>query len=245
MARRRFFVDEVRHGAAEVAGEDAHHLTRVLRVEAGQKYEISDNRRVFLAEVQEARKSRVVFRLLEPVESPGAPVAVTLAAALVKFDRFEWVVEKATELGVEAIVPVEAERSEKGLLEAGRKRVERWRRIARESSQQSRRARLPEIADPARLSAFRAPEGSLRYLFDEEAALPFADAVPAARSVEDHVCVLVGPEGGWTEGERERLAREWMPVSLGPQVLRAETAAIAAVAMVMGIWHGGQSAAQR
>jgi 16S rRNA (uracil1498-N3)-methyltransferase len=238
MARRRFFVDEVRHGAAEIVGEDAHHLTRVLRVEAGQKYEISDNERVFLAEVEEARRSRVLFRILAPVNSPAAPVRVTLAAALVKFDRFEWIVEKATELGVEAIVPVETDRSEKGLLEASRKRVERWRKIVRESSQQSRRTRLPEIAGPSPLRAFDAHEHEFRFLLDEEAARPVIDAVPASRAPTDRVCVLVGPEGGWTAAERERLLPEWTAVSLGPQILRTETAAVAALSIVMGVWQG-------
>ena len=238
MARRRFFVDQVRNGVAEVIGEDAHHLTRVLRVEAGQKYEISDNERVFLAEVEQARKSRVMFRVLQEVNSPPAPVRVTLAAALVKFDRFEWIVEKATELGVECIVPVETDRSEKGLLEAARKRLERWRRIARESSQQSRRARLPEIAEPGPLQAFHAHHHRLRLLLDEEASLPVLNAAPAARSPQDQVCVLVGPEGGWTAAERQRLLPAWTAVSLGPQILRTETAAIAALSIVISVWQG-------
>jgi 16S rRNA (uracil1498-N3)-methyltransferase len=237
LARRRFFVDHVRHGAAEIAGEEALHLTRVLRVEPGQTYEISDNERVYLAQVEEARKSRVVFRVLEPVEAHPPPVEVTLAAALVKFDRFEWMVEKATELGVARIVPVETERSDKGLLDAARKRVERWRRIARESSQQSRRARLPEICDPLRLRAYAPENFRLRYFFDEEAATPFLRAAPADRAPEDRVCVLTGPEGGWTAAEREHLTQSWTAVSLGPQILRAETAAIAAVALVAAAWH--------
>ena len=134
-----------RGGQAELRGEEARHLTRVLRVEAGQRFEISDNGAVYLAEIAEARGDRVVFRIEEPIESPPPWSTITLCAALIKFDRFEWIVEKATELGVDRILPVEAARTEKGLLEASRKRSERWERIARESSQQSRRARLPEI----------------------------------------------------------------------------------------------------
>ena len=140
MARRRFFVGEISEGKAELEAEEAHHLVRVLRAEVGQRYEISDNRSVWLAEITEVAAKRVVFRVVEPVESRELPVRVALFASLIKFDRFEWMVEKATELGVAAIVPVAAERSDKGLFEAARKRVERWRRIARESSQQSRRA---------------------------------------------------------------------------------------------------------
>src|SRR5271170_4280005 len=136
--RRRFFVDEVRNGQAELAGDDAKHLTRVLRVEAGQRYEISDNRNVYLAEIETARKERVIFRTIEKLEAQPASRRLILCAALTKFDRFEWMIEKATELGVAEIVPVEAVRSERGLERAAAKRVERWRRIALESSQQAR-----------------------------------------------------------------------------------------------------------
>src|SRR5882724_3165679 len=102
--RRRFFVEEVRSGKAEISGDDARHLTRVLRVEPGQRYELSDNRSVYLAEVETARKEHVVFRTVEKLESPAPSVEVILCAALIKFDHFEWMIEKATELGVAEIV---------------------------------------------------------------------------------------------------------------------------------------------
>src|SRR5579884_3584106 len=114
MARRRFFVDQVRNGRAELEGEDAHHLTRVLRVEAGQKFEISDNSRVWLAEVQTARKNLVEFAVLHEIEPVPETARITLYLALIKFDRLEWATEKATELGVSAIVPVDTARSEDG-----------------------------------------------------------------------------------------------------------------------------------
>src|SRR5215471_19502609 len=108
MARRRFFVDEIRSGAAELGGDDARHLTRVLRVAPGQRFEISDNRQAWLAEIAEARGERVVFHAIEPIVTTPPPARITLCAALIKFDRFEWIVEKATELGVERILPFEA-----------------------------------------------------------------------------------------------------------------------------------------
>src|SRR5579862_3407629 len=121
--RRRFFVDEVRNGHAEIAGEDARHLTRVLRVETGQRYEISDNHNVFLAEIETARKEHVVFRTIEKLPVVAPPVRTILAAALIKFDHFEWMIEKATELGVAQIVPVIAIRTERGLEKAAEKRL--------------------------------------------------------------------------------------------------------------------------
>jgi 16S rRNA (uracil1498-N3)-methyltransferase len=236
MSRRRFFTDPPRAGVAELRGEDARHLTRVLRVEPGQKFEISDNQSVYLAEIVEACGDRVQFRILEPVESPPPPVRITLCAALVKFDRFEWIVEKATELGVERILPVEAARSEKGLAEASRKRLERWQRIARESSQQSRRARLPEILSVARFDRCLATEAAHRYFLDEAGAPPLLGALPAVRASTDTVALLLGPEGGWTDAERAQASASWQPVSLGPQVLRAETAAVAGLAVVVSAW---------
>jgi 16S rRNA (uracil1498-N3)-methyltransferase len=160
---------------------------------------------------------------------------VTLCAALIKFDRFEWIVEKATELGVERILPVEATRSERGLFEASRKRSERWQRIARESSQQSRRVRIPEILPAVRFGEALATEAPHRFFLEETTAPALLHEIPEER--QDTVALLAGPEGGWTDAERaEALAAGWGAVSLGPLVLRAETAACAALAVVMAAW---------
>jgi 16S rRNA (uracil1498-N3)-methyltransferase len=237
LARRRFFVDQIRAGAAELLGDDARHLTRVLRVEAGQRFEISDNRSVWLAEIAEARGERVVFRVIEPLESPALPVRITLIAAIVKFDRFEWMVEKTTELGVERILPMEAARTEKGLFEASRKRAERWRKIARESSQQARRVSVPEILPAAGFEKCLAEPADYRYFLEESGAPPFLTVLPEHRSARDHVAAMLGPEGGWTDEERRlAVASGWLPVSLGPLVLRAETAAAAALSVVGNAW---------
>ena len=220
---------------AELRGEEARHLTRVLRAEAGQRYEISDGQSAYLAEIAEAHGPRVVFRVIEPLDAPAAPLHITLCAALIKFDRFEWIVEKATELGVERILPVEAERSGKGLLEASRKRTERWVRIARESSQQSRRVRAPEIAPAVRFERSLAEEADYRYFLEETTAPPLLRVLRV--SPVSRVALLTGPEGGWTDAERQLAAAAgWQPVSLGPQVLRAETAAMAAIAVLVNAW---------
>ena len=230
-------MESIHGGAAELRGEEARHLTRVLRVEAGQRYEISDNQVAWLAEVVEARGERVVFKAVEPIESPPLPVRITLCAALIKFDRFEWIVEKATELGVDRIVPVATTRVEKGLFEASHKRAERWVRIARESSQQSRRLRIPGISPAVRLDAALNEVADHRYFLDEGHAPPLLRSMPAVRAASAQAAVLLGPEGGWTDGERgQAAAAEWQPVSLSPQILRSETAAAAAIAIVMNAW---------
>jgi 16S rRNA (uracil1498-N3)-methyltransferase len=237
LARRRFFVDSVHLDSASLGGDEARHLTRVLRVQPGQQYEISDNRTAWLAEIVEARGDRVLFRILEPIGTPPPPVRITLCAALIKFDRFEWMVEKATELGVESILPVEAARTEKGLFEASGKRSERWRRIARESAQQSRRASIPEILPAVRFSQALGQEADYRYFLDEASAPPLLSALPPNAASADRVAVLLGPEGGWMDDER-RMALDagWRGVSLGPQILRAETAAAAALAVLTARW---------
>ena len=239
MARRRFFVDGIHDGRAELTGDQAHHLRRVLRVEAGRRYEISDTRRVYLAEVSLSTARRIVFDVLEELPVREPPIALDLYLALIKFDRLELAIEKTTELGVRRIVPVIASRSEKGLERAAAKRAERWRRIAREAGQQARRLRPPEIAPVVGFTGALEAAAGQRYFLDEDAGAP-----PLLRSLPDAVepgasaALLVGPEGGWTDGERRRaLECGWTPVSLGGHVLRAETAAMAAVAVLAAYWE--------
>lgn len=232
--RRRFFVDGVRNQQAEISGDDAKHLTRVLRVEPGQRYEISDNRHVYLAEVSSARKEQVVFEVIEKLPPPVEGPNITLLAALIKFDHFEWMIEKTTELGVTSIVPVIATRSEHGLEKAAHKRLDRWRKIALEASQQARRAHLPAIEEPVDLSQAVERAATRRLALDEAGGTPLA---LAARGGAETSALLVGPEGGWTDREREAFVRaRWMSVSLGINILRAETAAISALAVVQAEW---------
>lgn len=240
MARRRFFVDEVRNLRAALEGEAAEHLRRVLRAQPGQRYELSDNDSVYLAEIEGFARGQVLFRILEKLPAERQPLRLALGASLIKFDRFEWMIEKVTELGVERITPVVAARSEKGLQQAAAKRLERWRRIAREASQQARRARLPLITAPVEFESALADLSNCRLLLDEaRAGPPLLAGLPPAekRSPSDEVALLVGPEGGWSDDERAAAQRAgWKAVSLGACVLRAETAAMAAVAVLVNAW---------
>jgi 16S rRNA (uracil1498-N3)-methyltransferase len=238
MARRRFFVSEVRNGAAELHGEEAEHLVRVLRAEVGQIYEISDNQQLYLAEVEVARKTLLSFKVLEKLPQPDATVEIVLAAALIKFDRFEWLVEKATELGVTAIQPFDAVRTERGLTQAAVKRRARWEKIALEASQQSRRLRLPELLPAARFGEIVAMDSHIKLLLDETAdTTPILQCLPAAKVITDRVALMLGPEGGWTEEERtQAVAAGWKPCSLGKTILRAETAAVAGLAVIQAAW---------
>ena len=234
MARRRFFVPEVRNGAAELEGEEARHLTQVLRVETGEVYEISDNDAVYLAEVETARKQHVAFRVIEALAPDPAPIPVSIYVALIKFERLEVLFEKATELGVTRIHLVETERSERGLERAAPKRMPRWRRIILEASQQSRRSRMPELHGPMRLKQALGAEAGYRLFLDELRTGPsIVDVVQGAAAT----AILAGPEGGWTEHERQEiLAAGWASVSLGPLVLRTETACVAAASVLSSVF---------
>jgi 16S rRNA (uracil1498-N3)-methyltransferase len=234
MARRRFFVHEVRNGQAEIAGEEARHLTQVLRVEVGQMFELSDNHSLYLGEIDTARKSQVRFRIIERLPHPEPETPVHLLVALFKFDRLELLLEKATELGVTSVKFIRADRSEKGLERAAEKRIERWRRIAVEASQQSRRLHLPELYEPVRLKEALQTQAESRLFLDEErSGLPLIDALKAPAA---SVALMVGPEGGWADHERAE-ARDagWAWISMGEHILRAETAAISALAVVNAV----------
>lgn len=238
MARRRFFVPEISNDMAALDGDDARHLARVLRVEVGQRYELSDGSRVTLAEVAAVRKDHVEFRVLGDLLASPRVVHVTVLMALIKFDHFEMVIEKATELGVAEIVPVITARTEVGLEKAVPKRRERWQRIALEASQQSRRDRLPVVFPAISFrDAVRLDKRYRIWLDEEPGGAPLLTALPCERHIEDSIALLVGPEGGWTPAEREAAAANWTRVSLGPQILRAETAAMASLAIVMAAWH--------
>jgi 16S rRNA (uracil1498-N3)-methyltransferase len=229
--RRRFFVETFLNGRAELRGEAAHHLGRVLRAETGQLYELSDGETAWLGRVEAVSPDAVSFALVEPINVSESKLRVDLLLAIVKFDRFEWALEKATELGVSAVTPLAAARSDKALVQASAKRAGRWKKILLEASQQSRRLRVPELRRMAKTeAAFRAAPAGLRLLLSERsAAQPMQRALQSASSQLATICI--GPEGGWTEGEIAA-AREagFLEVSLGGNILRTETAVIAALA---------------
>src|SRR6266436_8889521 len=157
-------------------GEAAHHLGRVLRAQIGQLYELSDGERVWLARIESVGRDRVQFALVEELPAVQPSLDITLLLAVVKFDAFEWAIGKATELGVSTIVPLAAERSERALLTAAVKRADRWKKILLEASQQSRRVRLPVLADVAKSeTAFVSHRNGLRVMLSER---PDAASLP-------------------------------------------------------------------
>ena len=229
--RRRFFVNKLIGDRAFMIGEAAHHLGRVLRAEKGQIYELSDGALVRLARIESVSRDRVEFVLLEEVAAHRPSVDATLLLSIVKFDAFEWAIEKATELGVSRIVPLAASRSEKGLIAGAAKRAERWRKILVEASQQSRRLSVPNLeAANTPAEQFRKQVVGLRILLSERADAP-SMKVALDGSPETQVALAIGPEGGWTDGEMEAARQAgFQEASLGKLILRTETAVISALA---------------
>jgi 16S rRNA (uracil1498-N3)-methyltransferase len=236
MTRRRFIADEVSDDRAALVGEHADHLVRVLRARPGQEFDIATGDSVRRGRITSLTTGRVEFDLAEEVS--GRELAeITLALAVFKFDRMEWAIEKCTELGVSRIIPVISRRTEPHLAAASAKRVERWHRIARQAAEQSRRDAPPEIAVPIRVSQALNLQAPLRIVLaesEEHTLLRDVLSLP----ISPGIILAVGPEGGWTGDELQLFQQAgWISTSLGNTILRAETAAIAATAVVISTLH--------
>jgi 16S rRNA (uracil1498-N3)-methyltransferase len=237
MTRRRWIADEVDGSRAILVGAHADHLSRVLRARVGQEFDITTGSGVRRGRVTAVAPDRVEFELGDELPVAVA-VQVTVALSIFKFDRMEWAIEKCTELGAARIVPVSARRTEAHLAAAALKRVERWRRIALQSAEQSRRASPPEISPVLKLKEAAALPGSLRIVLSESQTEAMLRDVLQSRARASDVVLALGPEGGWTN-EELRLFQEagWISATLGNTILRTETAAIAGLAVVLAALH--------
>ena len=238
MTRRRWIADEVKNDRAALVGAHAAHLSRTLRAQVGQEFEVACGDRVRRAIIASLDDERVEFELGEEI-TVSAPLPITLLLAVFKFDRMEWAMEKCTELNVTSILPVIARRTEKHLAQAAQKRVERWRRIGREASEQARRVAPPEIGDPIKLvdAALEAPAELCIVLAETEREAHLLDVLGARHDIRS-LTLAIGPEGGWTSDEFELFEQaRWTSASLGTTILRAETAAIAALVLARSIIH--------
>jgi 16S rRNA (uracil1498-N3)-methyltransferase len=235
MTRRRFIADEVSGERAALTGEHAAHLARVLRARVGQEFDVAcgSTANVRRGRVTSVADDRVEFELGEKLPA-FTDAAVTLVLAIFKFDRMEWAIEKCTELGVARILPVIARRTDVHLASNAASRVERWRRIALQAAEQSRRATAPEIPAPLPLSQALSLATGVRVVLSESEATTLLREVLSSASNGNEVTLVIGPEGGWTGDELQKFDQSgWIPASLGGTILRAETAAIAASAIVM------------
>jgi 16S rRNA (uracil1498-N3)-methyltransferase len=253
MTRRRWIADEVTADTAALVGDHAAHLSRVLRAEVGQEFDIATGSEVRRGTITTISYDRVEFALGNKLDLPRKSslrenaAHITLVLAVFKFDRMEWAIEKCTEIGVARIIPVIARRSDAHLAAAASKRHERWQRIARQAAEQSRSPDEPEILPPVKLKAL-ADEGILaastltRVVLAESLAASRNESedetrlgdILQSRSSSDGVALAVGPEGGWTDSEIAWfIDTGWLAASLGETILRAETAAIVATAVAL------------
>jgi len=216
-------------------GDSAHHLGRVLRAQEGQLYELSDGQQVRLGRIEKVARDRIDFALLEEIPAHQQTLDLTLLLAVVKFDAFEWAIEKATELGVSTIVPLASARSEKALLAAAGKRAERWTKILAEASQQSRRVRVPMLeglSEPVQAFSAHAT-AAVKVMLSERPDAPSLRKILQAEPARHSAVLAIGPEGGWTDAEfTAAQATGFREASLGKLILRTETAVAAALASI-------------
>ena len=241
MTRRRFYVprDSIREGIAVLPSGQAHHLRDVLRIGTGEVVEIFDGAGSGYVGEVEIRDSEVFVRGLQSLPPEEERIRLILAAALIKSAKFESVLQKAAELGVYEIIPLQTRLSniqipnDKIAL-----RVERWDRIVREASKQCRRSAAPRVHVPRTfldLLATGELSSCTKLLFYEKASEPW---IPDPAMLSDPVVLCIGPEGGWEGSEIERAKEAGCKIfSLGPWILRAETAAIAAVSIIQHQIH--------
>jgi 16S rRNA (uracil1498-N3)-methyltransferase len=241
MSRKRFYVprDSIRDGVAVLPPNQAHHLHNVLRMGSGDIVEIFDGEGNGFIGAVEMRGSDAIIRDLKYMPFEKKPVAITLAAALVKSAKFEWMLQKTTELGIEEVIPLKTRFSEIQIPEGKvDSRVERWTRIAHEASKQCGRFAVPRVRRPVSFQDLLGIEefaGCTKFLFYEKAGIYWK---PEQIPFTERIVLAIGPEGGWDRDEIEQAAGAGFQIfSLGPLVLRAETAAIAAVSIMQHQLH--------
>jgi 16S rRNA (uracil1498-N3)-methyltransferase len=246
MSRRRFYAPpdgfELDRMTVRLAPEEARHLTEVLRLGRGDEVFVFDGEgREYRCRVAEAGRGQALLEVCEEVEAsrPGSPLRLALCVALLKGEKFDLVVQKATELGVNSIVPVVTKFADVRVKDGrdASRRLARWKRIALEAAKQSGRASLPELSEPLPLASVIESEASesspCRLFFSERAGRGLVEAIRQCPGELGRVAALVGPEGGWAEEELEQARLGgWSIVTLGGRVLRAETAAIVVAALL-------------
>jgi len=251
MTRRRFYAPpSAFHSGLEsvmLAADEARHLRDVLRLQTGDEAYVFDGQgKEFHCRVERSERNAAELRILAQAEAarPESPLRLTLAVALLRGEKFDLVVQKATELGVTCVVPVITKHADIRLRDASdaAKRVARWQRIALEASKQSGRAVVPEIMSPrafeslvqnARREAASSEGAVLGFMFSERDGVPLSEASRNIPAKPATLVALIGSEGGWADEEID-LARAagWSVITLGGRTLRAETAAIAVAALL-------------
>ena len=235
-----FFVDPdaIAPSTIRITGDLLHHLRDSLRLRPGESLLLNDGDgaryRVEVTHVtSQAIDSRIIDRQTEPARKTSP---IVLGQALIKGDKMDWVIQKATELGVATIVPINSTHS---VIKLNPERLEhqrsRWQRIARDAAEQSERWTIPTVADPVDLTGIcrQYTSAPLKGILVERSSGPSLATIPLPQDHQHPIVLLVGPEGGWTPDEQQFAQEQgFLPLTLGPRILRAETAAIAALSIL-------------
>jgi 16S rRNA (uracil1498-N3)-methyltransferase len=246
MMRRRFFAPvsafDSKLAGVSLAQDEARHLREVLRLKVGDEVFVFDGAgKEFQCRIEESRRDTAQLKVIAEVAParPESPLALTLAVALLKGEKFDLVVQKATELGVVRVVPVITKLADIRLRDESdaAKRVARWGRIALEAAKQSGRAVVPLVAAPVSFATLIHDVGNgpgvSSLMFSERDGQSLQDAMPPLKARPDGMTALVGSEGGWVNEELETARQAgWTVITLGGRTLRAETAAIAVAVLL-------------
>lgn len=234
-----FFVTAPRisHGMLTITGPLLDHLRKSLRVTIGEHLWIGDERRRrYYIRVTVLTAGELRGRVLEERDGPSPRnPSIMLGQALLKGDRLDWVIQKATELGVASIVPIISERVvARPRVERLGSQHERWQRIGLEAAQQAERWEVPDVHHPVELATwFSTARGSLKLILSERSDADSLARIDVPQDTEGRILLLIGPEGGWSPLERDQArAAGFTSASLGPRILRAETAALAALVIL-------------
>lgn len=249
MTSNRFSIKQAHIHSSSVFldGEEHHHLSKVARIKPKEKVWLFDERGTnYLARVEEITKERTRLAILERQVTPEPRVKITLAQALIKSKKMNSILQKATELGVMTVIPVVTARTIVRIEEKVEKKLERWQKIIHVAAKQSKIPFLPSISSPVTLEQLvEEREEAKKLVLSENRGKYLRDIlVQGSRpdiereELPSSVILLVGPEGGWTsEEEKFVLDHGYEAVSLGRQVLRAETAALSSLAMISHFWN--------
>jgi 16S rRNA (uracil1498-N3)-methyltransferase len=245
MTSRRFYAQPTAFNFEQrtvtFSTDEARHARDVLRLSPGDEIYIFDGQgKEFRGAIRNFDRTHPVVDLLEEVQpaQPESPLQLTLGIALLKGEKFELVIQKTTELGASRIIPLITDRSDMRVKsdENAGKRLARWQRISLEAAKQCGRARLTQISAPVAAQAFLSSPGSehsAKLFFSERGGNSFNDAGHSLKATAAEIVAVVGPEGGWSDEEiAQARERNWQIITLGGRTMRAETAAIAIVALL-------------